>query len=621
MFEDITGSQFTEDNILQVCVEFFHKKYLKNDDLTHFEERFSESAIDKYYLGWAPPNDSLYVHLSNEHGFSDEEILQSGLFTENEYTNKPSCLWQGRFVYPYLNQDGVVVYAIARATGDKGGGAAGYDGHPSDFLAGKYAKLKHTADNCPFQEPIFGLNTISEDTDTLIITEGIADAIQADIHGFSVLSPVTTQFKEKHIPELVSILEAYNITTVYLIPDNETPSEDTISQYSDAAVGEGLKGALTFSYKFYQFVADETTDTYTLQVTTLPRNNAEKIDFDEYLQSHSKTDVTTLLQQPTHTKPAEKYEFYQIYKTEQDQLQHAESTYTEENTDKEFYNLSVTDLITMQPGERGLNPIEHVGDSENYFKVSNDGQVAHDFKSHQSYNATKFLAHKIGLRSRNSVEESLSNKEVFKVFEHAKQHNIISEDAKIPAKALEFVANYNFDFIPLESGQIPPDVYYATIDYLNRIKDYTIPDESPYMTEDYYTNQPNFIYSAESCYYSLDQSILTENEIEFTELTDSKVGWRPADHDFDVWYSTPVLYAILTEEYPLEKLNPYTVHTLSDKQYTDYCSEIVDLCYLYVDNIPLKIQRYIAQQTDTDIQDTYSTEQYKYLKTTFKNNM
>jgi len=61
--------------------------------------------INEKLLGWAPPGTRVLDHLIDQ-GYSREEILATGLFTENLQP-----LWQGRYVLPYFDRNEEAVYA------------------------------------------------------------------------------------------------------------------------------------------------------------------------------------------------------------------------------------------------------------------------------------------------------------------------------------------------------------------------------------------------------------------------------------------------------------------------------------------------------------------------------
>jgi hypothetical protein len=203
-------------------------------------------------------------------------------------------LWHGRYVMPYLSADGRADYAIARCTGDDGGGAAGYDGHGADFLAGKYAEVAHTREDVPLSEPILGLHTL-EDSDTVVVAEGIADAITATEAGYAALSPVTKEFKQEHFDVLVDAVRSHDIERVYVVPDAElagfaeidsadVPDEpDHIYEALNIpTVAPGPGGGLRTA----NYLVDQGIDA---RLVELPRPAADKVDLDDYLQNWSDT--------------------------------------------------------------------------------------------------------------------------------------------------------------------------------------------------------------------------------------------------------------------------------------------------------------------------------------------
>ncbi|TQQ81836.1 PriCT-2 domain-containing protein [Halonotius roseus] len=242
--------------------------------------RFDDATIDDKRLGWAPADgtDRLIEHLTTR-GHSQEAIKATGLFTDDL-----RLLWRGRYVFPYFDEDGRAAYAIARATGGLGGGAAGYDGHPRDFIAGKYAKLAHTKEYAAVEEPIFGLSTLDRDG-PVVITEGVADAIRAHEYGYTCLSPVTTQFKKEHREQLAEILKDSGRRT-YIVQDAERPvveHTDEVDGWDALGLeqyGEGVKGAARTA----AFLAEEGIDAY---LAELPRLGLDKVDLDDYLADWS----------------------------------------------------------------------------------------------------------------------------------------------------------------------------------------------------------------------------------------------------------------------------------------------------------------------------------------------
>jgi hypothetical protein len=264
---------------------------------------FSATTIDNKRLGWVPADatDALLEHLTRR-GHSRDAIKATGLFTDDL-----RLLWRGRYVFPYFDEDGRAVYAIGRATGGLGGGAAGYDGHPADFIAGKYAKLAHTKEYVDTDEPIYGLSTLDRDG-PVIITEGVADAIRAHECGYACLSPVTTQFKKEHREDLADILEDTGRRT-YIVQDAERPvvehtDDDAVEGWQALGLeqyGEGIKGAARTA----AFLSDAGIDAY---LAELPRLGLDKVDLDDYLADWA-DDLDAVL---AGAKPGEQHPAYEV---------------------------------------------------------------------------------------------------------------------------------------------------------------------------------------------------------------------------------------------------------------------------------------------------------------------
>jgi hypothetical protein len=590
----ITGENLPTNNILEEVVEFFYQQNT-TETKSHFSDRFPEEQIEKYRLGWAPPDNSLYTYLT-EQGYSDKEILSTGVFSEQN-DGSLSCLWQGRYVYPYFNSNMEPAYMIARSTGSKGGGAAGYDGHKKDFLAGKYAKMAHTKEYCPYTEPIWGLNTLDRSTERVIVAEGIADAIQADAYGFPVISPVTTQFKEKHFEEVQEIIQKFDISEVYLVPDSEDPSEDMKKKYGESAVGEGLTGAIIMSHKM------EDSISASLHITTLPRKSERsKIDLDEFLKENSADEFESVLDSHQTQQP-EEYNFYKLYEEEKVSTT-SYDTETMASTDKEFYSVDLLDVTPPQisAGYRGENPIEHRGDSKNYFIVKGSGSdvIAYDHKSKQTYNALTYLLHKLGLREGHSVEGGLTPKETYQLYNYMLENDIISETAEIPSKAMKYISKTQFEY---SSPEVPVDVYYATVHYIQNETQYTLSDaDTDYYTDEYFQMLPSFITNPQTIYdiittsdkYTLPDEL---SAITFRDITDEKSVWTTSELDDE--YDTVTLVALAVDLLDYNELHKYANHTLTDQEYYDICETILTIApFFSVENLPLKLLRHVAVTTD-----------------------
>ena len=272
---------------------------------------WGDTTVDELLLGWAPPDhvDELVAHL-HRRGHSREAMLATGAIGERD-SGSLYTTFSGRYVLPYFDSSGEPAYAIARVTGGEGGGAKGYGGHPADGFPGKYAKLRHTDDRVPFAEPIYGLDTLGG-ADHVVVAEGIADAITARALGYSVLSPVTRQFKHEHYAPLVDALEAHGVDRVTVVADAdarynadaEVEDAETIAQAVGRAletVGAGLDGALRTAANLR-----ERADAVDVRVTVPPAPGDLENDLDDYVTAWG-GDLEALLRS---ARPARQFDAY-----------------------------------------------------------------------------------------------------------------------------------------------------------------------------------------------------------------------------------------------------------------------------------------------------------------------
>lgn len=395
---------------------------------------WTDATLDEALLGYAPANRTGLLDRLMREGHDREAILGTGLFTEDL---RP--LWQGRYVLPYLDENGEPVYAISRATGEVGGGAVGYDGHPADGMSGKYAKPAHSKPYARVNEPIFGLGSV-EDGEPVLITEGIADAITAHQAGYPCISPVTTRFKHNDREALREVLDAHDIPRAYVIGDAERPGSDlddedrlTLSQ-----VGEGLDGALDTAAHLAQDGVDA-------RVAELPRPGLDKVDLDDYLRGWA-TDgaLDTVL---ASAKPAEQHPEYdpeeRAMQTAAGGLERERERSTGDESDGDhsaLFDLDIRDVTGRSWGARGVNPLGHHGDSENYYVLVEKYGVGYDHKHKVAYNALTHLLVEARERRAESPNGRLDDGEVLAAWIEAKDERLIPDDDAIPHRALRHVA-------------------------------------------------------------------------------------------------------------------------------------------------------------------------------------
>lgn len=461
-----------EKEPLQALIEFFHECNTEDSREYYHNRGWSDETIDDLLLGWAPPDESkAYRHLKDE-GYSVAEILSTGAFTQR---GEPpyECVWRGRYVLPYFDESGDVKYAISRSTGTKGGGAAGYDGHPADVMSGKYTKLSKNKPFSIYEEPIYGVHSLAEaDEDRVLIAEGIPDAITAIQEGYATLSPVTTQFSHEQYDEVEDIISSQNFSTVYIVPDNEEVQDSQEDQGYDISVG--LQGGLKTAAQFKEREIDAE-----VKIVELPKPDEEdKVDLDDFLNSHTEEEFANLLDNAVEPEDHEEV-FSDIRETVKEQIAYREQQREHQGPKSgsgdysAIYDLSILDVLPSEfsrKGERGENPIQHIGNSRNYFSVTEykGSLIAHDFKRKVTYSPLTYVLCELGERDIDDPTGSLSNREIWLVWKWCKENGIIPEDDPLPSAAITHLAEtdigYRFESKEeKEEGFVPYDTYVTVL--------------------------------------------------------------------------------------------------------------------------------------------------------------
>jgi len=230
---------------------------------------FTDEFIDEKKIGF--DDGDLYNYLKNEMSFSERELLLSGLFykTKNDYIIDT---FDTRIVFWYWKRN-EPVYAIGRKT------EYTEDKASKDYYPPKYKKVavhesptskgpgrpyisKSVKNRHIYNEEIC-LNP-SDRPEYVVITEGITDAMLAEMMGIPIISPVTTRFSDKDLRKLKNLVEY--VDNVYVINDNEENES-------------GLKGAL----KTAKFLNKQSKRVFIGQPPRNREDDGEKVDLNDFL--------------------------------------------------------------------------------------------------------------------------------------------------------------------------------------------------------------------------------------------------------------------------------------------------------------------------------------------------
>lgn len=223
-------------------------------------------TVDWLKMGYAEKSRNLWDLLEKD----QTTLKKSGLV----YVNSGKMggeVFRGRIIFPYW-KNGKVVYLIGRQTDETPLKKDGSE--PS-----KYKKLLVHSDKYPYVSPtvqnsyFYGEDSL-RGSDYCVITEGVADCIAMLQAGFSCISPVTVQFREKDHPKLLNLVKGLN--RVYICNDNE-------------ANQAGLKGALNTAEALESAGVK-------VRLIELPKpEGIDKIDIADYMKGHSPEDFKELM--------------------------------------------------------------------------------------------------------------------------------------------------------------------------------------------------------------------------------------------------------------------------------------------------------------------------------------
>jgi hypothetical protein len=184
----------------------------------HTRYGLSDETIDCEKIGWIPAGlfgecQKLWPEVSVD------DWLATGFF--KQYGGAVSVMWNMRILFPYW-KGGLVVYTISRLC-DAWGPANLPDWEQSKFKKlsvydkEKYPYISTTISN----KWLWNEDVLKSRMATLLITEGIADAMIAKQIGIPVVSPVTIKPREQDFERLIEITRRHVAGRVVVINDNE----------------------------------------------------------------------------------------------------------------------------------------------------------------------------------------------------------------------------------------------------------------------------------------------------------------------------------------------------------------------------------------------------------------
>ena len=176
-------------DILKEAAKYYYMSF--NDEVIGQPAReyaakrgLSKQTIDNFGLGYSPINGGLYNILKGK-GYTDEEMLSSGIFQKSPKTGKPYDLFRGRFMFPIFDSFGTIIAFGGRALGDE---KPKYVNSPDSIV---YSKQNH----------LYAMNFArKEQSRQLIVVEGYMDAIAMHVAGFkNTVAALGTSFTDSQL--------------------------------------------------------------------------------------------------------------------------------------------------------------------------------------------------------------------------------------------------------------------------------------------------------------------------------------------------------------------------------------------------------------------------------------
>ena len=194
----------------ETCNSHYSSQYVDERDTFR-------ANVDKWHEALLADDKTLdYLHSRR---INDETIKRFKLGRARLYNGAEGKEW--RLVCPYFDRYGQPIYYISRQL----------DWEKSEGSE-KYLKAG-TKNSAFFRNSLFGLDTIphkDKDCDTLILPEGLFDALSFTQEGYSLLSPITGHAGKKNVPVVLKEAKRFRrVVTAFDIDENKSGQRFTIS--------------------------------------------------------------------------------------------------------------------------------------------------------------------------------------------------------------------------------------------------------------------------------------------------------------------------------------------------------------------------------------------------------
>jgi len=211
------------------AARFFHSQLYAPVGKEALEYAFGrgmpKSTLTKFGIGYAPDSWDSLVKAMRAKGYTDQELMDSGLVTVSRKTGGIFDRFRDRLMFPIIDVRGNVIGFGGRIMNNKDPNAAKYLNSPETLIFNKRKNL-------------FGLNLAKKSKlGYLILVEGYMDAIALHQYGFDcAVASLGTSLTEDH----AAILSRYT-EQVYLIYDGDEAGQRAAQRAIPMLEKTGLK--------------------------------------------------------------------------------------------------------------------------------------------------------------------------------------------------------------------------------------------------------------------------------------------------------------------------------------------------------------------------------------------